>query len=230
MEEKKTAAADLENERTTFFLLGFIVVLATLFVVFEWSSEKPLSPYWEGLLPVIIEEEYLDSEIASDENPDRENPPETPAKELQIITEGFNIVAELPETEEIEIDLLPEIKPLDPEIYRLHDKEIEDVIHSKADVMPQFNGGNSALVRFIYSTMVYPPEAEKQKIQGKVWCSFIVNENGSISDVKIENGFYPAISDEAIRVLRLMPDWIPGIINQKAVRVKVYVPIVFKVR
>jgi protein TonB len=225
MEEKKTASANLENQRTTFFLLGLIVVLATLFVAFEWSSEKTLSPDWEGLLPVFIEEEYEHSVV--EERPVLENLPEIPEKNLQIATEGFNVVEHLTDTGEVVIDLLPEISPLTPDIHSLQEKE--EFVHSKADVMPQFKGGNNELIRFVYTTMVYPPEAVKQRIQGKVWCSFVINTDGSVSDVKIEQGFYSLISDEAVRVLRLMPpEWTPGIINQKAVRVKVYLPIVFK--
>ena len=95
--------------------------------------------------------------------------------------------------------------------------------------MPQFPGGNVELIRFIYSHIQYPQAALKQRIQGRVWCSFIVDRDGTISDVALEQGIYIFLDEEALRVLKTMPPWIPGKTQGESVRVKVYLPIVFKI-
>jgi protein TonB len=244
MEIKKTSEANLENERTTFFLLGFVVVLSTLFVFFEWQSKESLSPDWEGFSTLFIEEELIGlPEAIPVESENRESEPVVPEiKEAiqtdpAVVYEDFKVVEKLSEAEELEIEKqeatnerLKEqfIRTEKPVLHSPHSETPQDITYTQADIMPQFKGGYTELVRYLYNHIEYPSVALKQHIQGRVWCSFIINKNGLVSDVQLEQGVYAFLDDEAIRVLKTMPAWEPGLIAGEPVRVKIYLPIVFR--
>ena len=240
MEEKKTSKASLEKEKTTFFLLGFIVALSSLFIALEWQSEEFVSPDWEGFSSLFIEEEFVESnEAISIEQENTENTEVNQSEVVETIDEepDFNIVEEMVEAEKIEIDQYEtenlhnslSIKMEIPLVRLSQDEALENnIVHIQADVMPQFKGGYTELVRFIYNHLEYPSMAQRQRIQGRVWGSFIVNKDGTVSDIKLEQGAYFSLDDEALRVLKIMPAWEPGRINEEPVRVKIYLPIVFK--
>ena len=230
MEFRKTPQADLETERTTFFLLGFTVVLASLFVVLEWSSEDILPAAWEGLLPVVIESEYAYSEAPSETQVEPEIKPESPAEETPVVVyEDYNIVEEvseeMPESylEEIPVEDLPEERDLE-----LSPDDEPLLLFTEAESMPQYPGGYTAMNRYLFNNLKYPASAFAQRIEGRVWCSFIVNKEGALSGIQIEKGVYISLDQEALRVLQTMPPWTPGTVRGQPVRVKVYIPIVFK--
>ncbi|MDR0507856.1 MAG: energy transducer TonB [Dysgonamonadaceae bacterium] len=220
---KKTLKADLEYDRGIFLLLGFVVALATVFVALEWESNEVLSPEWITASLPIIEEEDIGIQDIPMESESKEAV-KRQITEPEAANDDFNIVEKEEEPEKVETE--PE--KVEKEINTSNIPE-EEAIHAEADVMPQFEGGYSALVRFIYNNMEYPVVALKQRIQGRVWCSFIVNKDGSISDVRIEQGVYAFLDDEALRVMQIMPPWTPGTIAGKQVRVKIYLPVVFKI-
>ena len=93
--------------------------------------------------------------------------------------------------------------------------------------MPQFPGGPSKLFEFLAQNVNYPTEAEKANIQGRVIATFVVEKDGSISNVKVVKSIDPLLDAEAVRVINAMPNWIPGKQNGKEVRVKYTVPISF---
>jgi protein TonB len=235
MEIKKTSEADLENERTTFFLLGFTVVLATLFVLLEWSSEEILSPNWVGLQPLYIESEYNEPVSASEFQNNMAIPQEPEIKEEQppVIYEDFNIVEEAPDTEKTVSDLFGEANEAQPDLEGLPEKalspeKLSEMIYTEAEVMPQYLGGYAELNRYLFNNLKYPASASSQRIQGRVWCSFIINKDGSVADIQLERGVYVSLDQESLRVLGAMRSWIPGTVRGEPVRVKVYLPIVFK--
>ena len=93
--------------------------------------------------------------------------------------------------------------------------------------MPQFPGGPSKLFEFLAKNVNYPTEAEKANIQGRVIATFVVEKDGSISNVKVVKSVDPLLDAEAVRVINAMPNWLPGKQNGKEVRVKYTVPISF---
>jgi TonB family protein len=93
---------------------------------------------------------------------------------------------------------------------------------------PQFPGGEAGLIRFLQTNIVYPQNALEQKIQGKVLLRFVVNEDGSVSDVKVVRSVCPDLDREAWRVVKLLPRFIPGKRNGQPVKVYFNLPIVFK--
>ncbi len=93
---------------------------------------------------------------------------------------------------------------------------------------PCFPGGDCKLMEFINKNRVYPDKAYNQGIQGKVTCSFVVNTNGAISHLKILKSVEQTLNNEALRILGLMPDWIPGKIEGQPVPVRVIWSVPFR--
>ena len=103
-----------------------------------------------------------------------------------------------------------------------------DMVFDVVEVMPQYPGGQIAMMKYIMENMKYPKQAMKEGIQGRVAVSFIVEKDGSISDVKPILSVHPLLNKEAVRVVKSMPKWTPGKQNGKPVRVRFNVPVMFK--
>ena len=103
-----------------------------------------------------------------------------------------------------------------------------DMVFDVVEVMPQFPGGQIAMLKYIMENMKYPEQAMKEGIQGRVAVRFIVEKDGSISNVEPVLSVHPLLNKEAVRVVESMPKWTPGKQNGKPVRVRFNVPIMFK--
>lgn len=103
-----------------------------------------------------------------------------------------------------------------------------DMLFSVVEVMPQYPGGQIAMMKYIMENMKYPEQAMKEGIQGRVTVRFIVEKDGSISDVKPVLSVHPLLNKEAVRVVKSMPKWTPGKQNGKPVRVRFNLPVMFK--
>lgn len=103
-----------------------------------------------------------------------------------------------------------------------------NMVFDVVEVMPQFPGGQIAMMKYIMENMKYPEQAMKEGIQGRVTVRFIVEKDGSISDVKPVLSVHPLLNKEAVRVVESMPKWTPGKHNGKPVRVRFNVPVMFK--
>lgn len=93
---------------------------------------------------------------------------------------------------------------------------------------PNFPGGKEELFKYLAYNMIYPADAAKNKVEGRVLVTFVIEHDGSISNVNVVNSVYPSSDKEAIRVVSEMPKWIPGKANGKTVRVKYTIPITFR--
>lgn len=124
------------------------------------------------------------------------------------------VVVPAPETLSIEVSTL--LPPDDDKVYQV------------VDVMPEFPGGQTELLKYLARSVKYPEESVKNKEKGRVQLTFIINKDGSISDVKVVKEVTPALDAEAIRVVQAMPTWTPGKVKGKIVRVAYTVPITFK--
>lgn len=103
----------------------------------------------------------------------------------------------------------------------------DDKVYDVVDEMPQFPGGQAAFIKYLSNSVKYPTVAEENGIQGRVICAFIVEPDGSISDVKVVKSVDPSLDKEAKRVISFMPKWIPGRQKGTAVRVKYTTPVAF---
>lgn len=93
---------------------------------------------------------------------------------------------------------------------------------------PNFPGGKEELFKYLAYNMIYPADAAKNKVEGRVLVTFVIEHDGSISNVNVVNSVYPSLDKEAIRVVSEMPKWIPGKANGKTIRVKYTIPITFR--
>jgi len=101
------------------------------------------------------------------------------------------------------------------------------ILYDPIETDPIFPGGQDSLFMFLKANIVYPKAAKKQKIEGNVLVSFVVEKEGSITNVKVVRGVDSLLDAEAIRVVKLMPKWIPATQNAEPVRVMYRLPIVF---
>lgn len=108
--------------------------------------------------------------------------------------------------------------------------QVKQEAYQLVDVMPEFPGGDRALLKFVADSIHYPKDAKENRIQGKVITRFMVMEDGSVSSVSVLQGVCPTIDAESVRVVKMLPKFTPGILKGKAVPVWYMVPITFKLK
>ena len=116
------------------------------------------------------------------------------------------------------------------DIPKAKEEQQEEVVFQVVEEMPQFPGGLSEAMKFLAKNIKYPVEAQQAKIEGRVIVRFVVGRDGSVSDVEVMRGVSPELDAEAVRVVSLMPKWIPGKQRGKAVAVKYTMPIMFRLQ
>ena len=227
MEIKKSAKADLERKWWLRFLIGLVVSLL-LFIValeFPFSLDDPLEDF-ETMDEITVEEELAplmrqENEISLAPKAEPE-----PSQKLTVVDEEESkeeMIERQPE-QTIEGDLADELP--EPEE---NDKKGEDVLSFRVvEDLPQPPGGYLEFMKWLTRNLRYPVAAEERKLQGKVVAEFIVNKDGSVTDINIIQSLNSFCDREALRVLRMMPRWTPGIQNDQPCRTKVCIPIVFK--
>ena len=107
-------------------------------------------------------------------------------------------------------------------------EKVNDSIYEICQVMPQFPGGERAMMEFIGSNVHYPEEAKDKGIEGRVFVSFVVEKDGSVTEVEVRKGIGNLCDEEAVRVVKAMPKWTPGMQDGKPVRVHYNLPFFFK--
>ena len=209
--------------------MGIVVGLAVLFVGFEWGTQEKTIQKDEGIADIIAEEEI--DITRQEETP----PPPPPPPPVEQVAEVLNVVEDDVEVENT--DLLSsednqaeaQTQTYVPPVVKVEEEEASSQqIFMVVEEMPEFPGGQAALMSFIAKSIKYPVVAQENGIQGRVTCSFVVNKDGSIVDAEVIRGIDPSLDKEALRVINTMPKWKPGKQRGKPVRVKFTVPINFR--
>ena len=99
---------------------------------------------------------------------------------------------------------------------------------ASVEVLPEFIGGDKAFGSFIGKNIRYPEAARKENISGRVFVSFVVQKNGTLTDIKVLRGLGYGLDEEAVRVISMSPNWKPGTQNGSPVQVKYTIPIMFR--
>lgn len=107
---------------------------------------------------------------------------------------------------------------------------IEPIIYTFVDHNPEFPGGDAALVQFLQHNIKYPKKAKKKHIEGKVILRMVMDENGAITEVRVSKSADPDLDKEAVRVARMLPNFSPGLIKGKPVKVYYNLPIIFRLQ
>lgn len=227
MEVKKSNTANLENQRVQGFLLGLIVVLAAVFVALEWNSSDSGWTFFADDEDLEAEMELSPLKRDQDEIP-MMLPQEQKAEQPK--SEQLNLVEE-------DVELPPPVEPElmekpDPEAEAEEKPEVVDMYNEPIDFrvvedLPQFPGGAAEFMKWLTKNLKYPALAQKRKVKGRVVAQFVVNTDGSISDLELTEKLETSCDNEVLRVLRMMPRWQAGMMNAKPCRTKVCIPVVF---
>jgi protein TonB len=225
MELKKSPKADLENKRPIFLELGLVIAIAVCLFGFK-SFNKVNQTKTLGTL----EGKSIMEELPPVTRPD-ETPPEAPkipkVADLILIVDNLTEVNGDPVIDDSGADKNTAIYAL-PQLDKNKDKkDVEEPIFVFAEEMPEFPGGERALLNFLSLNIKYPSIAAETGIKGKVIVNFVVNTDGSISGAKVLRSVDQSLDMEALRVVSSMPRWKPGKQGGKLVRVTYSVPINF---
>ncbi len=223
MQDKKNPDVDIEKKKPLLFHIGLVFSLAIVLIAFEWKTfERSTSSL--GQLQVELEEEEM-IPITKQEPPPPPPPPPPQTTLIEIVEDDEEIEEEL-EIMDTEIDEDTEI-----EIVEVVEEVVEEPeIFTIVEEMPSFPGGEEALFKYLGSNIKYPAMARDAGIQGIVYVTFVVKEDGKISDVRVLRGVGGGCDEEAIRVVEKMPAWKPGKQRGKSVRVQYNLPIRFTLR
>ena len=233
MEIKKSPKADLENKRSMFVLIGFVLVFALLYIGLEWTQTE--------ISKIEVTTSFLDDGeqemVAQNTMHDNTPPPEVaPPPPATVVQEVLNIVENNIETTATIIS--PEETNSEPIVIPppvvvtgpTHlEEEIEEIFTIVEDP-PSFPGGDKARVEFINKTIKYPTIAQENGIQGTVYVAFVVNRDGRIVDVQVVRGVDSSLDKEAVRVIEAMPPWNPGKQRGQPVRTRFTLPIRFTLK
>lgn len=243
MEIKKSQNAQLEDKRITFFLLGLLLAFSLLFVGLQYSNgpqgDDDAAQDMEDLAQDLEmsapqdQKDMVSAEAAAAAPASKaitqqvkaaekaENAPQkisTTTSQLVIgdgsgVVDGANVKEAAPETA----------------VYNSNPNALAEapIVFTVVQKIPEFPGGWSAYMQWLTKNLKYPPAAQKNKIQGTVVVSFIVNKDGSVANVRVSTSVDPLLDNEALRVMKMMPKWKPGIDKNKVCRTMIAVPVVF---
>ena len=237
MEEIKSMTEELRGQRGTSLLLGYVLVLAVMFVAFEYTTREikydELEPIYESafeedMIPITQQQEVM-------------APP--PAAAPKVVDPIINIVDNNTDLPEKEVETTEEINqaivstpgtgtpsaavatgPVGPVVEEVDDDRIFDVVEENA----QFPGGDEACIKWLHDHIKYPSICQEQGVQGRVIVAFVVNKDGSIVDVKVLRSPDQHLSDEAVRVVKQMPKWKPARQGNRSVRSRFNLPVMFR--
>ena len=226
MQLKKNPQASLEDKKLTYVLIGLVFVLSICYVAFEWT-EKEVTKY------EVVDTEFLFEDEIDIQQTTQETPPPPPPPAVQEV-EVLNVVEDDVEVEEIQIQTEDD-KDVEvviaPPVEAPEEEEEEEEIFMIVESMPEFPGGQQAMMRYIAENIKYPVIAQENGIQGRVICQFVVEKDGKVSDFQVVRSSGEASLDkEAQRVIGSMPKWKPGKQRGKPVRVKYTLPVNFRLQ
>ena len=227
MELKKTPKADLESKRNMFVLIGLVISLGIVLTAFNLNDTVKSADTLGSLSANAIEDEVIPITRQEEVKPPPPPPPPKVVEVLTIIDDDVELDEEF-EFESTEADDQTLINAVP--VIQEEETEEESEVFIIVEDMPEFPGGELALRKWIGSNIKYPVIAAENGIQGKVYVTFVVDKDGSISNARIARGVDPSLDQEALRVVNQLPKWKPGKQRGKPVRVSYTVPINFQLQ
>ncbi len=227
MEIKKSPKADLQNKKGLFLEIGLIVALLAVIAAFlytpkEYRIEKVDNNYGP------VEEEI--TEITRNE----QKPPEQPQKvEVKVFNDILDIVTnDAKITTDISFEDFADDLEITTQVVEVEEEEIEDdQPFIKVEKMPSFQGGDLNKCRnWVQERVRYPQIAQENGVSGKVVLSFVVEKDGTLTNIEVLQSPDRSLADEAVRVLKTSPKWEPGQQRNQPVRVKYTLPVDFRIQ
>ncbi len=222
MEVKKSEKADLTKKSSFFFSIGLTITMALVLMAFEWTDSE------EGALDLVGKK--TDAFEETMEVPPTEQPP-PPAPVIQQPQ-----VVEVPDEEEIkddikvnlDVEVTDETKVEEIVVQAEQPKEETDEVFTVVEESATPKGGMQAFYKFVGEKIKYPAQARRMGIEGRVFVEFVINKDGSLSDVRAIKGIGAGCDEEAVRIVQSSPAWNPGKQRGKAVKQRYTLPIIFK--
>lgn len=221
MEPKKNQSYDLERKRNFHLVIGFIISLALVTVAFEWRTRvEPidllvLEEFDQPILPPIP------ATVHEPPKPKLVQPEIVPVSNDEEILVDVDFILDVQLSDDALEDLLTDVPP--------PDEEPEDILIF-AETQPSFPGGVDAFYAYLGKNLDYPRQAKRQGVSGKVFVEFVVDKDGSLSNIRVAKGIGAGCDEEALRVIKNSPRWNPGKQRGQAVRVRMVVPIIFRLQ
>jgi protein TonB len=221
MESRKSPKADLESKKAIFFEIGLVLALAIVFFSFNYKSYEKRT-----VTLVQRQAQAAPEEIVPITEQKVKPPPPPPPKavtQIKIVNNDVKVNDDV----DIDVDANMNTKVADYVPPEEEESVPEQHIFMVVEQMPSFPGGMAALMKYLATHIKYPELAKESGIQGRVFINFVVEPDGSISHVKVLRGIGGGCDEEAVRVVKSMPKWIPGKQRGKPVRVSFNLPVKF---
>ncbi|MBQ3805029.1 MAG: energy transducer TonB [Prevotella sp.] len=231
MELKKSYEADLERRRPMVLAVAFVAATvlfaAVLFIPFR-SLDSLINDYFDDYaMDLDLKANEQDDMIAAAQP---EPVPEQKQEPTQInkVDEVTELAPE--QLEQAAADAEEEKKEdKEDEVPPINQNGDDEEIRQLVEQLPEYPGGMVEFMKWLTKTLKYPDEALRRHTEGKVVVSFIVNKDGSLSNIKVVRSGGRLLDDEAMRVMHMMPKWKPGQDKGKPCRTMVAIPIVFEI-
>ncbi len=222
MELKKHPDSDLFRKSSFYMSIGLMISLLFTVVAFEWKSYDDNDLVNLGALDADFEELQ---DIPITEQPPPPPPQVTPPEIIEVPDEQ-----EIEEEIEVNLDVeVTEETVIEDVVFdEAPEEEAADEIFQFVEDQPSPLGGMKAFYAYVGKNMKYPAQARRMGIEGKVYVTFVVGKDGALTDVKVLKGIGAGCDMEAIRVLSGAPKWKPGKQRGRPVRVRMQLPIIFK--
>ncbi len=227
MEAKKSPGANLENKRGLFYQIGLAASLLIMIGVFASSrTEKSIDFSLRDTAPVIPADL---PELVREKEPEAGpvKPVVVNPQDLRIVPNDSRINVEIDWIDDFLTDIPMPVVESVPEA----GSSVNEPPFIIAEDMPQFQGGNLSTFRnWVLSNLAYPNIARQNGIEGKVTLTFVIEKDGTLSNIEVLTSPDRSLSDEAVRVLESSPQWTPGKQRNTPVRVRFTLPLEFKLQ
>lgn len=227
MEPRKNKKYDLNNYRGLFFNIGLVIALLMVIAAFEWRfyDDRDLMNAGPSNIEFV---EAMDVPITQQPPPP---PPQNQLRDIKII--AVEDVEEIEEEIQINLDIEMTEETVIEEVIETSEEELEEEEAEEIFVIvedaPAPIGGLGAFYDYVNSNIKYPRQALTMQIEGKVFVQFVVDKKGNLTDIVVMRGIGGGCDEEAIRIIANSPQWKPGKQRGKAVKVKMVLPITFKI-
>lgn len=228
MELKKSDKANLEKTKFLFIEIGLCIALLLCLLAFEWSSKpREDSSFIPQTVEAVIEEEVIP--VTRQQEIRQPAPPKPKLAEVLTIVKDDVDLEDMDITIDVEIEDIQQVNDIVLAVGGGLEEEEEEEFYTIVDQMPTFQGGSVEKFReWVTKNLSYPMVARENGIEGTVRCEFIVNAQGKVENIRILRSVEGSLDAEAVRVLSSSPQWSPGKQQGKAVKVKVNIPIIFR--
>jgi len=226
MEARKNPKYDLRQYRGMFFNIGLVISLLMVIAAFNWRFYDDQNLMQNGSSSIDF--------VESMDVPLTQQPPPPPPKALknvsliavedvQDIEDNIDIDLDIEMTDETTIEKT--IETVVPDVEEEDTEEIFIIVEDK----PVPKGGMASFYQYVNDNIKYPHQAQTLSIEGRVFVQFVVGKDGKLTDIKVVRGIGGGCDEEAVRVIKNAPAWKPGKQRGRPVRVKMVLPITFKI-